>query len=121
VISTNLFGGVFPDLFGSLGHSFFTLFQVMTLESWSEGIARPIMEKFPFAWVFFIFFILISTFVVVNLFIAVIVDSFASLKDEPASEVSHDEIVIKRDEFMDFQKEVQELKEMVRNLHRPSS
>ena len=121
VISTNLFGGVFPDLFGSLGHSFFTLFQVMTLESWSEGIARPIMEKFPFAWVFFIFFILISTFVVVNLFIAVIVDSFASLKDEPSSDVSQHDIVIKRDEFMAFQKEVQELKEMIRNLHRPSS
>jgi voltage-gated sodium channel len=120
VISTNLFGAVFPDLFGSLGHSFFTLFQVMTLESWSEGIARPIMEKFPFAWVFFIIFILISTFVVVNLFIAVIVDSFASLKEEPTSEVGHDEIVIKRDEFMAFQQEVQELKEMIRNLNRPS-
>ena len=93
----------------------------MTLESWSEGIARPIMEKFPFAWVFFIFFILISTFVVVNLFIAVIVDSFASLKDEPSSDVSQHDIVIKRDEFMAFQKEVQELKEMIRNLHRPSS
>jgi voltage-gated sodium channel len=120
VISTNLFGGVFPDLFGSLGHSFFTLFQVMTLESWSDGIARPIMEKFPYAWVFFIIFILIATFVVVNLFIAVIVDSFASLKEEPTSEVGHDEIVIKRDEFMAFQQEIQELKEMIRNLNRPS-
>ena len=53
----------------------------MTLESWSDGIARPIMEKFPYAWIFFVFFILIATFVVLNLFVAVIVDSFASITD----------------------------------------
>ncbi len=81
VITTNVFGGTFPDLFGNIGSSFFTLFQVMTLESWSDGIARPIMEKFPYAWIFFILFILIATFVVLNLFVAVIVDSFASITD----------------------------------------
>ncbi len=124
VISTNLFGSVFPELFGSLGHSFFTLFQVMTLESWSDGIARPIMEKFPYAWVFFVIFILIATFVVVNLFIAVIVDSFASLKDDPAQEsqtLQSDEIVVKRDEFLAFQKELSELRELITQLKRPQT
>ena len=124
VISTNLFGSVFPELFGSLGHSFFTLFQVMTLESWSDGIARPIMEKFPYAWVFFVIFILIATFVVVNLFIAVIVDSFASLKDDPAQEpqtLQSDEIVVKRDEFLAFQKELSDLRELITQLKRPQT
>jgi len=50
VIATNMFGERFPDLFGDLGTTMFTLFQVMTLESWSEGVARPIMEVFPHAW-----------------------------------------------------------------------
>jgi voltage-gated sodium channel len=78
VVTTNLFGKEFPDWFGNLGSSFFTLFQVMTLESWSDGIARPVMEKFPHAWIFFIMFIMIATFVVVNLFVAAIVDSFSA-------------------------------------------
>ena len=75
VIATNTFGTAFPDLFGDLFMSAFTLFQVMTLEGWSEGIARPVMQTFPYAWIFFLLFILIATFVIVNLFIAVIVDS----------------------------------------------
>ena len=78
VIATNVFGQAFPELFGDLGNTFFTLFQVMTLESWSDGIARPVMAQFPYAWIFFVIFILIATFVVVNLFIAVIVDSLTS-------------------------------------------
>ena len=120
VISTNLFGAVFPDLFGSLGHSFFTLFQVMTLESWSDGIARPIMEKFPYAWVFFVIFILIATFVVVNLFIAVIVDSFASLKDDTTEEDRSDVMLVKRTEFQALQQELMEMKDMIAQLHRPT-
>lgn len=78
VIATNTFGAAFPDLFGDMFLSAFTLFQVMTLESWSEGVARPIMQTFPYAWIFFLLFILIATFVIVNLFIAVIVDSLNS-------------------------------------------
>ena len=80
VIATDMFGTSFPLLFGDLGTTAFTLFQVMTLESWSEGVARPVMEMFPYAWVFFILFILIATFVIINLFIAVIVDSISTIK-----------------------------------------
>ncbi|MEI7738057.1 MAG: ion transporter [Burkholderiaceae bacterium] len=86
VISTNLFAKEFPDWFGNLGASFFTLFQIMTLESWSEGIARPVMEKFPYSWVFFLSFIMIATFTVINLFIAAIVDSFSSASHEEREE-----------------------------------
>jgi len=82
VIATNLFQHDFPQWFGDLGSSAFTLFQVMTLEGWSQELARPIMEVFPYAWIFFVVFILIATFVVFNLFIAVIVDSITADKEQ---------------------------------------
>ena len=84
VIATNLFRNEFPDWFGDLGSSAYTLFQVMTLEGWSQDIARPVIEVFPYAWVFFILFILIATFIIFNLFIAVIVDSITADKDKDA-------------------------------------
>ncbi|WP_430437122.1 ion transporter [Oceanibaculum nanhaiense] len=77
VMATKLFGASFPDWFGTIGASFYTLFQVMTLESWSMGIVRPVMEAYPYAWLFFIIFILLTTFAVLNLFIAIIVDAMA--------------------------------------------
>jgi len=77
VMATKLFGASFPDWFGSIGASFYTLFQVMTLESWLMGIVRPVMEVYPYAWLFFIIFILLTTFAVLNLFIAIIVDAMA--------------------------------------------
>lgn len=75
VIATNLFAADYPEWFGHLGRSLYTLFQVMTLESWSMGIARPVMENFPYAWAFFVSFILVATFTMLNLFIAIIVNA----------------------------------------------
>ncbi len=75
VIATKLFGERFPEWFGHLGDSAYTLFQIMTLESWSMGIVRPVMEVHPEAWLFFIPFILIATFTMLNLFIAIIVNA----------------------------------------------
>ncbi len=75
VIATGLFGADFPQWFGTLGASAFTLFQIMTLEGWAMDIVRPVMEVFPLAWVFFLIFILSSTFTLLNLFIAVIVNA----------------------------------------------
>jgi voltage-gated sodium channel len=75
VIATNLFAAAYPDWFGDIGRSLYTLFQVMTLESWSMGIARPVMETFPYAWAFFVPFILIATFTMLNLFVAIIVSA----------------------------------------------
>ena len=82
VIATDLFRSDFPEWFGSLGASAYTLFQIMTLEGWSQEIARPVIEVFPYAWVFFILFILIATFIIFNLFIAVIVDSITADKEK---------------------------------------
>ncbi|MBN2870114.1 MAG: ion transporter, partial [Campylobacterales bacterium] len=59
--------------------SFYTLFQIMTLESWSMGIVRPIMETHPKAWIFFVPFIFVVTFVMINLIVAVVVDAMNAL------------------------------------------
>ncbi len=75
VIATKLFAAAHPEWFADIGRSLFTLFQIMTLESWSMGIARPVMEHFPYAWAFFIPFILVATFTMLNLFIAIIVNA----------------------------------------------
>ena len=82
VIATKLFGANFPQWFGSIGESLYSLFQIMTLESWSMGIVRPVMEVHPNAWLFFIVFILIATFTMLNLFIAIIVNAMHSFTEE---------------------------------------
>jgi len=81
VMTTKMFGADFPDWFGNLGRSMYTLFQVMTLESWSMGISRPVMERFPYAWMFFVPFILTATFTMLNLFIAVIVNAMQTFSE----------------------------------------
>ena len=96
VISTKLFGASFPEWFGTLGQSAYSLFQIMTLESWSMGIVRPVMEVYPYAWVFFVPFIVVTTFAVVNLLVGLIVNSMqdAHHEDEHAEALAH------RDELM---------------------
>lgn len=86
VMATKLFGASFPQWFGSLDATAFTLFQIMTLEGWSGEIVRPIMEVYPFAWAFFVPFILITTFAVLNLIVGLIVNSMqeAASEDERA-------------------------------------
>ena len=79
VMATRMFGEAFPEWFGSIGASMYSLFQIMTLESWSMGIVRPVMETFDWAWAFFVPFILLTSFAVLNLFIAVIVDAMQTL------------------------------------------
>jgi voltage-gated sodium channel len=75
VMSTKLFGVAYPEWFGTIGRSAYSLFQIMTLESWSMGIVRPVMTDFPYAWAFFIPFIMVTTFAVVNLLVGLIVNS----------------------------------------------
>jgi voltage-gated sodium channel len=85
VMATKLYGDLAPERFGTLGDSLFTLFQMMTLESWAEANVRPILEHRPMAWLFFVPFILIATFIVLNLFIGVIVDSIQTLRESRES------------------------------------
>ncbi|PTN33495.1 ion transporter [Desulfonatronum sp. SC1] len=90
VISTKLFSAAFPEWFGSIGGSLYTLFQIMTLESWSMGIVRPVMEVYPQAWMFFVPFIIVTTYTVINLVVGIIVGAMEEkaieegTKEDPA-------------------------------------
>ena len=86
VIATKLFAASFPEWFGTLGASAYTLFQIMTLESWSMGIVRPVMDVYPWAWILFVPFIIVTAFAVLNLFIGVIVDAMVSEHADAAHE-----------------------------------
>jgi voltage-gated sodium channel len=113
VMATKLYGADFPEHFGDLAESLFTLFQVMTLEGWSEGIVRPVMEIYPFAWLFFIPFIIATSFTVLNLFIGVIVSAMEaeheaqSTAERRALHVDQESILA---EIRALRGEVQELK-----------
>lgn len=113
VISTKLFKDEFPEWFGSLGESSYTLFQIMTLESWSMGVVRPVMEVFPYAWLLFVPFIIMTAFTVLNLFIGVIVDAMQHEHEQEAREerenlISDNEIIIA--ELRALRADVKELK-----------
>ena len=102
VMSTKLYGESFPDWFGSLGLSLYSLFQIMTLESWSMGIVRPVMEQHPSAWMFFVPFILLTTFAVVNLLVGLIVNSMQDAHhEEDAAETGayRDDVISRLDEI----------------------
>ncbi|MCH2076693.1 MAG: ion transporter [Rhodobacteraceae bacterium] len=96
VMATKLFGAgcelctpeqaaQFDEWFGTLGRSLYSLFQIMTLESWSMGIVRPVLEVYPYAWMFFVPFIMVTTFAVVNLLVGLIVNS---MQDAHAAEAN---------------------------------
>lgn len=93
VLATRLFGGTFDEWFGTLGRSLYTLFQVMTLESWSMGIVRPVMEVHPWAWAFFVPFIIIATFTILNLFIGIIVSTMQELALTPEHDHTAPEVL----------------------------
>ena len=115
VMATKLFGETFPDWFGSIAASLFSLFQIMTLESWSMGIVRPVMEQHPGAWAFFVPFIIVTTFTVLNLFIALIVNSMQTLQAE-TSESLRTEAVIAHDEREMLLQRIEALTDEVRHM-----
>jgi voltage-gated sodium channel len=90
----------------------------MTLESWSMGIVRPVMEVHPWAWAFFVPFILLTSFAVLNLFIAIIVNAMeAHHRAEAADEEAQREAVRQqRHERLD--EELRGLREELQALRR---
>tara|TARA_Y100000385_G_scaffold53953_1_gene51348 strand:- start:216 stop:947 length:732 start_codon:yes stop_codon:yes gene_type:complete len=86
VISTQLFSTDFPQWFGSLAQLAYSLFQIMTLESWSMGIVRLVMGVYFYAWAFFVPFIMVTTFAVVNLLVGLIVNSMQDAHSEEADQ-----------------------------------
>ena len=112
-----IFAADFPDWFGSIGASMFSLFQIMTLESWSMGIVRPVMEVHPNAWLFFVPFIVMTSFTVLNLFIALIVNSMQAMQSDTRESI-RTEAVIAHDERTALARQLDELTAEVRSLKR---
>ena len=84
VMFTQLFKDLYhisEDYFGRIDDTFFTLFQIMTLDAWSD-IAREVMVVYKWAWLPFVVFVIVTGFVVVNLIIAVICDAISALHDD---------------------------------------
>ena len=117
VMAVNLYGNEYPHLFGNLGTSLFTLFTIMTLEGWVEGVVNPIMEKHPNAWLFFIPFIIFTTFTVLNLFIGIIVNAMQEEHAKADAEERETERLVERDmlhsETAPLMRKIDELKEEI--------
>jgi len=114
VMATKLFAASFPEWFGTIGASAYSLFQIMTLESWSMGIVRPVMEVYPLAWAFFVPFILMTSFTVLNLFIGIIVDAMQAGQQaelEAEREQAHADAETILGEVRALRREVAELRE----------
>lgn len=81
VIGVNLFAAHDPDHWGGLGPALLTLFQMLTLEGWVE-IQAVSLKLSPWAWVYYGSFVIIAVFVVVNLFIAVVLNNLDEIREE---------------------------------------
>ena len=117
VITTRLYGPDFDDWFGSIGASLYSLFQIMTLESWSMGIVRPVMEAHPYAWVVFVPFIMITTFAVVNLFVGLLVNTMQEAVEEEKEEAIEQLRELVREENAAVSAQLDELKADIARLH----
>lgn len=113
VLATSLFGEAFPQWFGTIGESLYSLFQIMTLESWSMGIVRPVMEQFSWAWMFFVPFIICTSFAVLNLFIGVMVTAMDD--GEEAAGQRDDMMDELKSMHVEMRSELQSLREELRN------
>jgi voltage-gated sodium channel len=113
VMAVNLYGDEFPHLFGTMGISLFTLFTIMTLEGWVEGVVRPIMEKHPYAWLFFIPFIIGTTFTVLNLFIGIIVNAMQEEHAKAEKEEREAERELMHEETEPLAREVRALRDEI--------
>src|SRR5215510_6776674 len=107
VMGTKLFGGTNPELFGTLGKSLFTLFTVMTLEGWTNDVAKPVMEHHPYGWIYLFSFIIVATFMVLNLFIGVVVNAMQS----EAEKIEEAERVIVHEEAAPILAEVKAMRQ----------
>jgi len=112
VMAVKLFGRTNPEIFGSLGESAITLFQVMTLEGWATEVQAPVREYHDWAWIFFLIFIVLTSFAVLNLFIAIIVDSLQA-KHFDEEDARDEEAQVERKALVS---EVQQLRAEVQTL-----
>jgi voltage-gated sodium channel len=113
VLATKLFGEIAPEYFDELPTSLFSLFQIMTGESWPD-IAEQVMQEQPWAWVFFVGYILLSTFVVLNLFIAVVVNAMDDQNTSAEEQRAENQLAAVLDELTRLHAKIDELQKAPR-------
>ncbi|QGH33214.1 ion transporter [Gracilibacillus salitolerans] len=113
ILGTSFYGDIAPEYFGDIFLSFVTLFQIFTLESWASGIFRPIFAEEPWSWLYFLSFIVIATFIMINLIVGEIVNNAQKITDD--IEEDTDEIKEDTSEIRELRKEIREIKEMLQN------
>lgn len=113
LMGTTLFGEAFPDWFGDMGKSMYTLFQVMTLESWSMGISRPVMEVYGWAWIYFVPFVLIASFLIMNVVVGIVVNSISEVSALDVKEEIQESAAEGKDERAQLKEEIRLLREQL--------
>lgn len=117
LLGSTFFGADFPDWFGNVWRSMYSLFQIMTLESWSMGIARPVMDVFPAAWVYFVTYVLIASYVILNIVVALVVSSLqevtAKNEAKKSQKLTKDAL---RDEIEKLRNQIEVVNEMLKNM-----
>lgn len=113
ILATQIFGAhpdpVIHELFGDLSNSMFTMFQLITMENWPDGVAKPTMAYFKWSWIFFIPFIIVTSFTVLNLFIGIIVDALSIVQEKDVE----DENTKLRREIRELRKDIIHLNEAI--------
>ncbi len=116
IMGQNLFHETFPQWFGTLGETIYTLFQVTTLESWSMGIARPVMEVHPYAWCYFVPFVMLSSYIVLNVVVGVVVNACGNLSDEDDVTKLKEEVEAKNVTNAEIMEELQRMRAHIQRL-----
>ena len=113
VIAANLYGPAHPELFGNVFSSMYTLFQIMTLEGWPD-IAAQVGETHQRSWVFFLTFVMIATFTMLNLFVAVVV----RVIEEDSDELMTTQTDLMRGEIQSVREDIAAMRQEIANLAR---
>ncbi|MCF0223510.1 MAG: ion transporter, partial [Fibrobacter sp.] len=118
IIGCRFYGEDFSHLFGSFGASMYTLFQVMTLDGWTSMVVQPIMEQYPYAWIYFISFICVTAYILLNAVTSIFVEIMQKSKENnngknPMSQNLEDEVQKLREKIDTQNKMIEEIKELL--------
>ncbi len=109
IIGSFIFQHLPSGLWDNFLISMLTLFRILTFEDWTD-VMYEAMEVYPWAWVYFVSFVIIAAFVFFNLFVAVIIGEMQKLQEADMKQEIHED----HEKIDQLLKEVQELKELIK-------
>ena len=113
IIGTNVFGDSYPLFFGNLGNSLLSLIQIITFDSWVSQIARPIIQAYPWAWLYFITYAFTAAYVLMNVIVGIIVDCMGNERERQKSKQNSQ----KKDVTLEtLSNQIQELRTQIEKL-----